>query len=50
MYRIIDYFTDEIIDTVFDEQIAIRICENNEGSQVETEDGAIVYTNVDLPF
>lgn len=50
MYYVTDYWTDEIIDTTDDFDAAKAICDENEGSQVETENDEILYTNILLPF
>ena len=50
MFYVIDYFTDEIIDTVETFDHAKVICDAHNGSQIETESSEILYSNVELPF
>ena len=50
MFYVIDYFTDEIIDTVGTFEQAKAICDAHDGSQVETETDEILYSNIELPF
>lgn len=49
-YYLIDYYTEEIIDTFTDIDKAITACKAIQDTQVKTEVDTIIYSNVDLPF
>lgn len=50
MFYVTDYYTDEIIDCVDNFELAKKICDMHDGTQVETEDDEVLYTNIELPF
>lgn len=50
MYRIMDYYTGEVIDVVNSPLEAIAISKARPDSEVITDTGEYLYQNVDLPF
>ena len=50
MYRIIDYWTRDLIGVSDDYSSACEVCYEHDGAEVETEDGKVLYENISLPF
>ena len=50
MYYIENYYTNEIVDTTNDINIAITISKNNIDSIVTDENNNVYYSNIELPF
>lgn len=50
MYYVTDYFTNEVITCTDSFEIAKKLCDMHEGSQVVTESGDYLYLNIELPF
>lgn len=50
LYYIEDFYTDEIITTTTSFSEALETCKNTPDSQVATEDDAVLYSNIELPF
>ena len=50
MFYVTDYYTGEIITCVDSFELAKKLCNMYDGTQVETEDDVVLYANIDLPF
>lgn len=50
MYRVMDYYTGEVIDVVNNPLEAIAISRTRPDSEVVTDTGEHMYANIDIPF
>ena len=50
MYRIVNYYTDKIIDVANNWKKALQICKLTPDSVIESDSGDTLYSNIDLPF
>jgi len=50
MFYVTDYYTGEIITCVDNFDLAKKLCDMYDGTQIETEDDVILYANIDLHF